>query len=487
MFEYKNEKTIEKYVGDETKVVIPEGIKFIGPFAFQGSNIESIVFPDSFVGMGDQAFSGCENLREIIIPDNTLFIGSRAFEHSGIQEARIPATVKSFDQFNTRRMGPSGMFEGCQSLKQLFIEGKYDDGIEKANIHREELKEYWECCARFSYEHIPSQTFLGSINVKGALEGTSVEAIYAVGVPIEFIPKEWKKYAIAGLIRTYVSGRQLDPQVASGYFDAIKKQRDLKAYLNDALVTKYLVDEKLIKKNKIEECIAVAEKNNNIEIKAMLLEYKNETLGSTRMSGGLEIKPVKQQKKHEKTKEELEAVFLDPAYIKKMFPVKDGGFKCVNAIVRYKGKEETVLFPAKVDDTVIYGLGDCNGKTPKNYEAIKKVVLPDGYKYIGNRAFKDCVSLETVVIPEGVREIGDEAFSGCKSLKRIILPKSLTVLGKWAFKDSGLKEIYVQNIKSWYEGKNWLSGCTGYTIYAPEGSPLLEKKQGALLTEIPFE
>ena len=51
MFEYKNEKTIEKYVGDETKVVIPEGIKFIGPFAFQGSNIESIVFPDSFVGI----------------------------------------------------------------------------------------------------------------------------------------------------------------------------------------------------------------------------------------------------------------------------------------------------------------------------------------------------------------------------------------------------------------------------------------------------
>ena len=489
MFEYMNEKTIAKYVGEETNVVIPEGIKYIGQFAFRESNIESIVFPETFIGMGRMAFSGCENLREIQLPQSTLYIGSRAFEHSGVKEAHIPSTVKSLDNYLTRRIGPSGMFEGCSSLKSLFIEGKYDDAIEIANIHKEELQEYRECC-QIPDNIYPRGKFLGDINLKGALEGTSIDAIYALDVPIDYFTREWKKYAIVGFIRSFVNGQKLNQEVAETYFNAIKKQRDLTVYLNDAYVTRYLINEKLIKKNKIDDYLAVAEINNNLEVIAMLLEYKNEVAGPLDMTSDLELKPVRQKKKKEKNEKEIkdyEIIFSDPEYIKKMFPVKDGGYKCPNAITRYKGKEETVLFPAKVDDTVIDGLGDCGGKTPKNYEIIKKVVLPDGCKYIGKRAFKDCVSLETVIIPEGVREIGDEAFSGCRSLKRVILPKSLMILGKWAFRDCGLKEIYVQNTKTWYEGKNWLRGCAGYTIYAPEGSPLLEKKQGALLTELPVE
>lgn len=62
---------------------------------------------------------------------------------------------------------------------------------------------------------------------------------------------------------------------------------------------------------------------------------------------------------------------------------------------------------------------------------------------------------------------------------------SLTSVGKWSFRDSGVKEIYVLNPQMRFEGTNWLRGCSQYTIFAPEGSSILEKKNTAVLERIP--
>ena len=81
----KSTKTL--YVGGtkiEGDLVIPEGVKYIGSYAFSGcSDLTSITIPDSVTSIGTGAFSGCTALASVIIPDSVTSIGSRAFYNCG--------------------------------------------------------------------------------------------------------------------------------------------------------------------------------------------------------------------------------------------------------------------------------------------------------------------------------------------------------------------------------------------------------------------
>ena len=66
-------------------------------------------------------------------------------------------------------------------------------------------------------------------------------------------------------------------------------------------------------------------------------------------------------------------------------------------------------------------------------EEIKKVIIENGVKNIGNKAFRDCVKLTSVEIPSSVTSIGDDAFSGCYNLTSVEIPNSVTSIGDWAF------------------------------------------------------
>jgi len=71
---------------------------------------------------------------------------------------------------------------------------------------------------------------------------------------------------------------------------------------------------------------------------------------------------------------------------------------------------------------------------------LTKVVLPQGLKKIGVKAFANCTGLQEINIPEGVEEIGDEAFAGCTALRVITFPKSLKHMGKHVLKNAKLIE-----------------------------------------------
>jgi len=53
-----------------------------------------------------------------------------------------------------------------------------------------------------------------------------------------------------------------------------------------------------------------------------------------------------------------------------------------------------------------------------------KVVLPDGCKTIGSRAFAGCSDLRVVIIPSSVASIAEDAFEGCSAMSIIAEPGS---------------------------------------------------------------
>jgi len=112
-----------------------------------------------------------------------------------------------------------------------------------------------------------------------------------------------------------------------------------------------------------------------------------------------------------------------------------------------KGKSNTLYW--NVDGTVltISGKGVMANYSKDNPapwgKKITEVIIEDGVKSIGNRAFYNCKSLSSITIPDSVAYIGNNAFSHCDSLKTIDLPDNLTTTGTYVFRYSGLKEITI--------------------------------------------
>ena len=94
-------------------------------------------------------------------------------------------------------------------------------------------------------------------------------------------------------------------------------------------------------------------------------------------------------------------------------------------------------------------------------DKIKKVVIGNGVKNIGNYAFNKCTSLTSITIPNSVTSIGHEAFNKCSSLTSITIPNSVTSIGRYAFLlCSALTSITIPNSVTSI-GNRAFSGCSG--------------------------
>lgn len=72
---------------------------------------------------------------------------------------------------------------------------------------------------------------------------------------------------------------------------------------------------------------------------------------------------------------------------------------------------------------------------------LKKVTLPSTLTYLGNGAFRNCVSLEEVNIPESLTELQSNLFRGCTALKSITIPGNIKKINSQAFYNTGLENV----------------------------------------------
>lgn len=87
--------------------------------------------------------------------------------------------------------------------------------------------------------------------------------------------------------------------------------------------------------------------------------------------------------------------------------------------------------------------------------SLREIVLPDTLQSLGKGAFGCCIGLREVIVPEGVLSIGNECFSHCLGLRRVSLPASVKEIGEGAFAFCGDHiDLQVHPDNPWFSAKD---------------------------------
>lgn len=104
--------TLVKYKGKDQDIVIPDGIRVIGPSAFAGNPFaRRIVIPEGVTILSRWAFYYCTSLRQIVIPKSVRSIGEEAFRICRMLESvELPEGLETIEQLT---------FSGCAFLRNV--------------------------------------------------------------------------------------------------------------------------------------------------------------------------------------------------------------------------------------------------------------------------------------------------------------------------------------------------------------------------------
>lgn len=97
--EFQTDKngTLLKYNGNASVVRVPDHVKIIGVKAFERNQlITHIILPNGLIGIEQEAFAVCPNLRDVSFPSTLQTIGDKAFwACNALCEVTLPGSVKS--------------------------------------------------------------------------------------------------------------------------------------------------------------------------------------------------------------------------------------------------------------------------------------------------------------------------------------------------------------------------------------------------------
>ena len=130
-------------------------------------------------------------------------------------------------------------------------------------------------------------------------------------------------------------------------------------------------------------------------------------------------------------------------------------------ITSYDGYEREVNIPAAIDGYTVVGIQNFRTGYAKPNAFVQKVILPETVTYIADDAFYDekdwsaqvHSELREIVLNEGLKTIGERAFYNNSYLKKIEIPSSVTEIGKDAFAScSDLSDITFKGSNTFLHG-----------------------------------
>lgn len=374
------------YVGEETQIVIPEGVEHIGDGAFiENKKIQSVVLPQSLTWIGMSAFSECVNLKSITIPANVTFIDKLAFSNSGLEEV----VIKGKPEIRL------WAFEGTPWKNS---EEKKAGGFVSGNVLLSVNPELTE------YTIPPDVKVIG----RDAFKNSKIkEIIIPEGVTrldiCAFSYSELERISLPEtlkIIEAYAFSNceklteLLIPKSVSDIGDRALEE------MPDCVIT-------ILNESDDEELFRISSDAfgwNAPHVKEVRVPYGSVAMRYA-MKAGLKVTtlPCKSEK------------FGNP----KKYEYIGDEFCCIGGTLHeYFGHRDVVYVPDGIHTI---------GERAFMYAKIQKVHLPRSVKVIKKSTFNSCENLVDVV-GEGVEEIERDAFSYCKSLTRVEF-----VSLKWCF------------------------------------------------------
>ena len=105
-------KVMEKTVIDGS--LIKDGRLTEGAFMEDDSRI-SVVIPEGVTDIGEVAFYGCSNLKQIVFPESLKFIREEAFGETALEEVLLPPGLELIEE---------KAFFSCEALRRIEVPGK---------------------------------------------------------------------------------------------------------------------------------------------------------------------------------------------------------------------------------------------------------------------------------------------------------------------------------------------------------------------------
>lgn len=108
-------------------VIIPDGVKTIGKYAFANCHVKSVIIPDSVTEISESAFSSCSNLETVIFGKNVESIGDKAFGACvNLKSVTLPESIRLIGNYAFFRVGlkPSTINEGIDDIEAFFANPK---------------------------------------------------------------------------------------------------------------------------------------------------------------------------------------------------------------------------------------------------------------------------------------------------------------------------------------------------------------------------
>ena len=370
--------------------------------------IESISIPGSVREIGNSAFCGCQNLKDVLIADGTTLIDNYAFENCPrLESIRIPDSVKILGNYSFRNCyllsdvvigdGVTEIgryaFDSCNNIESLTIPCSVTVGSysfdDCSNIKKLTLTKGTGTFKSYYSSNLPSKDQRPWVKSKSSLEEVIIEeGVQNISRRAFYKCNNLKKVSIPASVK-YISSYafQSCSNLSEVYIDSISAWCSIgfadttsnpltyanNLYVNDKQVTELVIPEDVtsIKDYAFYKCESI----NKISI-------------------------------HDNVTDIGKSAFSFTGYYNDELNWENGVLYIDNYLIDSN------------DDLGNVSLIKNNTKTIAKNAFINKtnlsyVVIPQSVNNINSGAFSGCTGLETVIITDGTNMISTDAFSGC--------------------------------------------------------------------------
>lgn len=420
------------YTGEEKTITLPLNINNSEYLITPIKTVNSIIIPHGFTKINEEAFKGCDMLKNIEIPNTIICIEKDAFfSAKNLDNIYYCGTIADFCKIN---------FNGIYSAPKMYAKHIYmldqkGDYQEVTNIVIPEHQTTIGAFQFYKFDKIEKIVLPKSIKriEYSAFGGIyNVKELYYDGTIADWCQIEFLDGANPLALKVYMKNEnneyyELTELVIPNTITSIGKNQ----FSRLQTITKIVLPEtiKTIGECAFNRCVAVEEIKLSNKLKTI---EKNAFEGCSNLKKVVIPSSVETIKMH---------AFHGCDNLKEVIFEKNSKLKKVE---RYAFAENNNLEKFVLPNSVIsmrdHVFFKCN--------SLEKVTVSSNLLILHKATFKGCQKLKEIEFPENsmLIEIGVSVFEECINLQKINIPNTVSIIDKNAFKRcKSLKEITISN------------------------------------------